>query len=759
MRERLSTSAMIWLLLTAPLAAAITTQSPEPVRLEQSPAWRHGAENGLLPTVDLGNLFQGMALPGLALEGAAEPNADATALASHQRAALPGSTIAEVLRSLGLGNDRAAVSDEGSPGAPSLAKMYVNIYGAPIINDEGEVAFLGQVGPDKQEWVFTQARVLAQSDAALQPARYVHAMLGPAVNAGGQTAFVTTGPDRVGQDLLVGDECLARAGEWLDGRTVFAVSVPALNAQGQAAFLVHDEGGEAVFTIDGPVIHTGDDFPGGTLVDILSAPAINDQGQVAYLASYSVDGATRVGVFVDDQLIVGVGDVVQGKTIESIVAPYEDLAGGAPIINNHGHVVFLAAFDGREGVFTQDELIVATGQTIGGETVGEFLSAPYINDAGEVAFLAATKDGKAIFTSNEVIARTDEEYHGNTLLDLSAPSLNQAGTVAFLGAYSGGVGVFTQQGRLVATGDTVGGQVLIGIRAMNSREINFGDYAPPPVAISPVAFHQGVGHGGQLSDANGGGKHPSGDSSSGGASQGASALAGMRNGANSPGGGSAGGGGGGGPGGGGGSSFGRSGQSSGSPSGGSSGGGGGGSSGGGGGGSSGGGSYAGSHPGKGSAGNTGAGNGGGAAGTSGAGGANPSAGHGYAGGGSSPGAGNSGAGTGGVGRGPAHGPGPATGGGPDGPFAGGGLAGGGYPGGAGFPGSGSFPLGDGFDPRGGGRGPEVGFGGGAEGEFQAANSHAVPEPASILLWATAALALARSRRRRLRWPSSKSPTL
>jgi hypothetical protein len=705
MRERLSTSAMIWLLLTAPLAAAITDQGPEPVRLEQSPAWRHGAENGLLPTVNLGNLFQGMALPGLVLEGAAGPNADATALASHQHAALPGSTIAEVLRSLGLGNDRAAASDEGRPGAPSLAKMYVNIYGAPMINDEGEVAFLGQVGPDKQEWVFTQTRVLAQSDAALQPARYVHAMLGPAVNAGGQTAFVTTGPDRVGQDLLVGDECLARAGELLDGRTVFAVSVPALNARGQAAFLVHDESGEAVFTIDGPVIHTGDDFPGGTLVDILSAPAINEQGQVAYLAAYSVDGATRVGVFVDDRLIVGVGDVVQGKTIESIVAPYEDLAGGAPIINNHGHVVFLAAYDGREGVFTQHELVVATGQTIGGETVGEFLSAPYINDAGEVAFLAATKDGKAIFTSNEVIARTDEEYHGNTLLDLSAPSLNQAGTVAFLGAYSGGVGVFTQQGRLVATGDMVGGQVLIGIRAMNSREINFGDYAPQPVAISPVAFHQGVGHGGQLSDPNGGGTHPSGDPSSRGASQGASALAGMRNGANSPGGGSAGGGGGGGPGGGGGSSFGRSGQYSEAPSGGASG-------------SGGGGSYAGSHPGKGSAG------------TSGTGGANPSAGHGYAGGGSSPGAGNSGAGT-----------------------------GGGYPGGSGFPNPGTFPLADGVEPRGGGRVPEVGFGGGAEGEFEAANSHAVPEPASILLWATAALALARSRRRRLRWPSSKSLTL
>lgn len=109
----------------------------------------------------------------------------------------------------------------------------------------------------------------------------------------------------------------------------------------------------ALYTTGGPVPGAGSDprIPGAALFTALYPPAINDAGQVAFRATWKAGSASGGGVFVDDALIVAVGDDagLGGPVWKS----FKD-----PVIGRSGGVAFLGAVTGT-GVTTADDTAVA----------------------------------------------------------------------------------------------------------------------------------------------------------------------------------------------------------------------------------------------------------------------------------------------------------------------------------------------------------------------------------------------------------------
>jgi len=98
-------------------------------------------------------------------------------------------------------------------------------------------------------------------------------------------------------------------------------------------------------------------------------------------------------------------------------------------------VAFTGVFSQGTGIFTQNELLVQAGDTIGGRTLTSF-GSPVINDSGRVAFFATYEGGAGIFTQTSLIAKTGDTICGKTLIALGQPAINSGGAVAFTALFS-----------------------------------------------------------------------------------------------------------------------------------------------------------------------------------------------------------------------------------------------------------------------------------------------------------------------------------
>jgi hypothetical protein len=67
------------------------------------------------------------------------------------------------------------------------------------------------------------------------------------------------------------------------------------------------------------------------------------------------------------------------------------------MINNAGEVVFLAnGFSPGFGVFTAKDLVVGVGDTVDGKVITDFnIAPPAVNDRGDIAIRAFFQDGSA----------------------------------------------------------------------------------------------------------------------------------------------------------------------------------------------------------------------------------------------------------------------------------------------------------------------------------------------------------------------------
>src|SRR5207248_1630563 len=104
---------------------------------------------------------------------------------------------------------------------------------------------------------------------------------------------------------------------------------------------------------------------------------------------------------------------IGGKTVT-------DLSGTTPAINNGGTVAFAAGFAGGTGIFTPTQLLVKSGDTIGGQTLTTDFNKPAINDGGAVVFKAGIPGGEGIFTQSDLVAKTGDIINGKTLNGVGA---------------------------------------------------------------------------------------------------------------------------------------------------------------------------------------------------------------------------------------------------------------------------------------------------------------------------------------------------
>ena len=189
---------------------------------------------------------------------------------------------------------------------------------------------------------------------------------------------------------------LVREGDSIQGTTIKVLDDPFkwpvydFNDAGDAAYTSVIEGpigtraafvGDAVLYIEGQQVL-------GREIMAVSNPVVNDVGDTVVQVGFGdpIGGVINDWVLLgrDSELIVQEGDVIGGKTIESISE--------ATSLNNVGEVVFMARYleqgEMRRGWFTQHRFLIEFNTSIDNLDV-YLLHRPQINDLGDVVFFAA----------------------------------------------------------------------------------------------------------------------------------------------------------------------------------------------------------------------------------------------------------------------------------------------------------------------------------------------------------------------------------
>jgi hypothetical protein len=310
----------------------------------------------------------------------------------------------------------------------------------------------------------------------------------PTINDSGTSTFL--GVFAGGQGYFTPSSLVVQTGDAIGGRTLTFLDNPAaINNGGTLGFHAHFSGGEGIFMLDRLLVQTGDTIAGQT-VQAFGLPGINSSGTVAF---YATCGTHCAGVFTPSALLAAPGFTIGGKTLTST-----SFNQGAPIItpiSDDGTAIFYASFDGGVGIFTQSNLVAATGDTIDGRTLTNVGVFPAISHNGAIAFLGEFAGGKGIFTPSSLVAQTGDTIGGRTLTDIDPFSLviNDTGTILFFGSFAGGRGIFTQSALVAQTGDVIDGKTLVGpffFPAMNDRgaivfDAQFTDGSPGIVLAQP----------------------------------------------------------------------------------------------------------------------------------------------------------------------------------------------------------------------------------------------------------------------------------
>ncbi len=263
------------------------------------------------------------------------------------------------------------------------------------------------------------------------------------VNDFGTVAFVAQFDGGTKRGVFVDGALMAAPGDTIDDIPLTGIVARdlSLNNSGKLAFTGVSGQQTYIFTQGGRVSSTLYGWPnegGEYRWSQFYGPSISDSGEVA-----SRRGSQ--GIFKDDQEIVGVWDIIDGKRLTG------NLSG--PSMNTFGTVVFMAEHDtGLSAIFTERSLLLDTGDKVDGVTLTGF-GDPSINDSGIVVFRATFDDGPSekvgIFTQNRLIATTSHEGSGT-------PGINNAGEVVFWDSGR----LFSQHGLIVEPGITIGGKTL-----------------------------------------------------------------------------------------------------------------------------------------------------------------------------------------------------------------------------------------------------------------------------------------------------------
>ncbi len=364
----------------------------------------------------------------------------------------------------------------------------------PIINNKGEVAFVGLFSSSKTKSGSGQALFIRSSDGTWRVTRQGEKAVNlPEVIAGfggllafndnGDLTFIAEfgpGPEKsVPAKPVPGpdpnDPVAASSHSW--NKSLFLKSasglksliklgddVPAMpshfsgfanastNSQGLTAFIgtYSDPDGRGLFLIEqgklrlvcrsGQRVGNGEE---GTFSEHYYPSHINERGELAFLARVG----DKSGIFVSRPKGVEL-ITITGKPSPIKGANFMGFGNKTPAISHKGEVAFVAYYDGPDagrGLFVKGEgpikIIAKSGDKVGGTTAAftDFLY-PAINARGDVAFLGrfvGRNQGLFIKTAKgiEEIALVDKAVPGGdkeeTFNNFMNPSINDRGEVAF----------------------------------------------------------------------------------------------------------------------------------------------------------------------------------------------------------------------------------------------------------------------------------------------------------------------------------------
>lgn len=377
-------------------------------------------------------------------------------------------------------------------------------FGFPVINNKGEVAFLGRflLSSAQQEvgqaifvkspdggWRFLRAGDKA-ADEKTTFVSFTHLAInnngdllvsasvrslaesqGAAAGDSSGTGIFSATAEGIKLHALLGGE-VPRMPSRFSG-----FSNPSFNSKGQIAFIASyaDPDGRGLFIVEGDrmtlVARSGQKIaPGETAVfsEHYYPSKINERGEIAWFSRISGGG----GIFV--KRAAGIEAIaIQGKPSPLPGANYLGFGQIAPSINDKGEVAFVGFYDGPDAgraLFVKGDgpvkLVAKTGDRVGDYTFSNF-NSPVINNRGEIVFIGSYGGfTRGLFLKTEkgieIIALYEQRVPGGTKEELFnhffQPSLNDRGEVVFLAQLkNGNVGLFIRDAKglrpLVKRGD------------------------------------------------------------------------------------------------------------------------------------------------------------------------------------------------------------------------------------------------------------------------------------------------------------------
>ena len=214
------------------------------------------------------------------------------------------------------------------------------------------------------------------------------------INNDGEVAFFAwaSGPDGQGWSAMTQHRFIAGAGKLVDGR------VPEfndedhfveMNNRGQVTYSAFLPGGRGIFVDQTLIVASDDVFDGRRIIFLGRHPAISDAGTVAFFARHTDDFNGPDALFTQDGVLVETGQTIDGYTVSGLLGPQITFS-------NSGEIAFrlgmLDATGGKfEAIATPDRIILKEGiDTVGGLPVIQLRDFAGISDSGEILFSAAS---------------------------------------------------------------------------------------------------------------------------------------------------------------------------------------------------------------------------------------------------------------------------------------------------------------------------------------------------------------------------------
>jgi len=303
------------------------------------------------------------------------------------------------------------------------------------INNNRDVVFMAAVDSPRNYAIMTPDRFIAGAGKVVDGvvptfADEDHLL---SINDAGQVAYrglldTAPGGNPSGRGaIFINEEIIATHGTVIDGRTITGVDFrPAINNAGTVAYVGWYEGheGKAIFTQDELVVERGQVIDGLALGSLFRVQ-IHDDGTIAY--SSGIVGQS-VAIFTQDRLVVQSGyavpdgpfiinDVIDGRIIGGDIHSFG--------ISDDGEIAFFgvtATEDGTPlelGLFTQNRVLVESGDIIDGKMVGAFRNGRQFNDSGSFSILALLENINGadigLFVDDQFVLGTGDAIEGKVV--------------------------------------------------------------------------------------------------------------------------------------------------------------------------------------------------------------------------------------------------------------------------------------------------------------------------------------------------------